>query len=926
MKNKIILSLIIILIFFCSIVFGLNSHKKLFNDSNESIQKNNQIKAIHELAKKGDVKVFIKFKENLSKKNEEQVNINQKILNLLEKEKVKYQFEDGFSATISEKNLENLENNSEIESITLIGTKHIFLQDSVPLINATRTKNLLQNGLNLTGLGQTVCILDTGVNYTHPDLGGCFGDNNASSSCKVNGGWDFVNNDNNPIDDHGHGTHVAGIVAASGNITGVASNAKIVSIKVCNAAGSCSDDDIVAGINWCVNNATIFNISVISISLGGEAYTSYCDNEPNATIFVNPLNSAISNNISVVVASGNDGYTNAISLPACIKNVTPVGSTNKADSTVSSFSNTWNNYSFSMIVAPGESINSTAGPTDSNCARNGAYMTCSGTSMSTPHVSGAIAIISQYLKATGQTKTPQEIESVLNNTGRRIDDSSNSGLNFSRINIYAAIISLDNQAPNITLIRPSNGNVSSLFNQTFRCNASDIALKNMVFYLWNSTSVYNQNSSNISGQSYSFETNLTTLPVENYKWNCLFTDENNNAVFASSNYSLIIGGPLTTLSYPANNQISTGNETFQCNATSAFNLTDVTFYLWNSTSLENTNLSNAAGLTNSTTFNYTFNHEDDYKWNCLFRNNNSNQYFASSNYSITYDITYPNITLLSPYPADETSSSTSKRFYYNISDNVGIRNCSLIINAAINLTNSSISNLSLTQNFTQTFTPGTYSWSINCTDLGNNIINSSTQSFTITAPLVSSSSGGGGGGGGGASASIYTPSTSEISVGYSKQLKKDDKIKFSLNKENHTITVNSITINSINLTIQSEPTKMNILVGQSVKLNITSDEYYDLFIKLDNIITGKANVTIKKINESINRNVLIKAFNNTEKTNDTNVTNTSNGKKGNNNYLKYSFYAGILVIGLIIVYIISIIIIQIKREKQKELRKMVKLR
>ena len=81
------------------------------------------------------------------------------------------------------------------------------LEESVHIIRASEVWQPAQ-GLGLDGTGMTIGIIDTGVDYTHPDLGGCLG-----RGCKVVGGYDFVNNDSDPIDDHGHGTHVAATAA-----------------------------------------------------------------------------------------------------------------------------------------------------------------------------------------------------------------------------------------------------------------------------------------------------------------------------------------------------------------------------------------------------------------------------------------------------------------------------------------------------------------------------------------------------------------------------------------------------------------------------------------------------------------------------------------------------------------------------------------
>jgi hypothetical protein len=90
-------------------------------------------------------------------------------------------------------------------------------------------------------MGKTIAIIDTGVAYTHPDLGGCLGPN-----CKVIGGYDFVNNDADPMDDHGHGTHVAATAAGNGLFKGIAPDAKILGYKVLSAGGSGSGTAIIA--------------------------------------------------------------------------------------------------------------------------------------------------------------------------------------------------------------------------------------------------------------------------------------------------------------------------------------------------------------------------------------------------------------------------------------------------------------------------------------------------------------------------------------------------------------------------------------------------------------------------------------------------------------------------------------------------------
>ncbi|MBU3924304.1 MAG: hypothetical protein KJ592_05280, partial [Nanoarchaeota archaeon] len=207
-------------------------------------------------------------------------------------------------------------------------------------------------------------------------------------------------------------------------------------------------------------------------------------------------------------------------------------------------------------------------------------------------------------------------------------------------------------------------------------------------------------------------------------------------------------------------------------------------------------------------------------------------------------------------------NSVSKIFGFNVSDD-NLANCSLIVDGIISSTNSSV-NVSLGQSFSRVFTPGTYAWRINCSDFAGNVNGSSENSFVITAPAVApsfSSSGGGGGGGSSVSASsgVYKVSVSEITVGYTKKLKKNDKVNFSIfdyKGGRHLLIVENVEIDYVDLVIESEPVKLRLGIGQSARLNLTSSYYYDLFVKLNSIVDGVAELTIQLINEPIEEKVV----------------------------------------------------------------------
>lgn len=525
-------------------------------------------KAVYEKLEKQDkVKVFISLKERsslsvkaFSKKEVKslQENVISELSALPEDElNIRYRFDSSFSAEISKEALEKLKTDLRVASIEELGIVHAFLSESVPLINAGNAWPIQINGVNLTGETQTVCIIDTGVNYSHSDLGGCFG-NSTNFSCKVISGYDYVNNDADPMDDNGHGTNVAGIVAANGAITGVAPGARIVSIKVLDANGEGYPDTLKKGIDWCVDNSSIFNISVISLSLGCGAYSGYCDSQSGCSNseIASSIDNAVSNNITVVVATGNAGLSTNISAPACMSNATSVGAVTKSDS-VASFSNRNN---LTSILAPGVSIISTS--------ISGGSVSMNGTSMATPHVAGAITILKQYKKIEKSVNlTTNELKSLLNRTGKNIPDID-SGLNLSRLNVFAALVGIDETAPNVILSMPLNTTYNSNVSLALNFSAADNLNLSACGY-----SLDNQNTTITSCLNTTFNTSEGNHVIsvyandsagnENYSSNVSFYINNTSSVITDYNVSgcsnITVSG-----SYILNNSITNwggaGNE------------------------------------------------------------------------------------------------------------------------------------------------------------------------------------------------------------------------------------------------------------------------------------------------------------------------------------------------------------------------------
>lgn len=333
---------------------------------------------------------------------------------------LQYQYEtlNALAGEVTEEGLEKLRNDPNVDKIVVNKERQLFLSDSVPIINADEVWDVVVNGYNITGAGETVCIVDTGVDYNHTAL-----------TANYIAGYDFYNNDSDPLDDQGHGTHVAGIVASTdATYRGVAPGAKIAAVKVCSSSGSCPDADVLAGMDWCIANKDVYNISVISISLGGGQYTSYCDSDVDFASYAAAINDAVGKDIAVVAATGNSG-AGRMAGPACVQNATRVTATDKADAMPGYASR--HAFFTDTVAAPGSSITS--------LKKSGGTIAMSGTSMATPHVSGAIALIKQYWKqAYGTTPTSEQVEQRMLRSGKGIYDPA-TNLTYARVDVLAAL-------------------------------------------------------------------------------------------------------------------------------------------------------------------------------------------------------------------------------------------------------------------------------------------------------------------------------------------------------------------------------------------------------------------------------------------------------------------------------------------------------
>jgi len=327
----------------------------------------------------------------------------------------------------------------EIADIQIDELSSVTMAESNVIIQAT---NAWANGD--TGSGQTVAVLDTGVEKTHAFLSGKV----ISEACYSNAGGagGYISlcpggvtsstasgsgvNCSAGVTGCDHGTHVAGTIAGdNGSIYGVAKDAKIIAINVftnINGKALSYTSDQTRGLERVYALRNTYDIASINMSLGGGKYTSACDSDSRKSIIDN-LKSA---GIATVIATGNDGYSNGISAPGCISTAIAVGSTQDGSSgtTIDAVSSFSNSSSLVDLLAPGQYITSSV--------PGGGYSAWQGTSMATPHVAGAFAVV----KGANNTATVAEIESALKTTGKSVTDSKN-GVVKPRINLYDAIVS-----------------------------------------------------------------------------------------------------------------------------------------------------------------------------------------------------------------------------------------------------------------------------------------------------------------------------------------------------------------------------------------------------------------------------------------------------------------------------------------------------
>lgn len=264
-------------------------------------------------------------------------------------------------------------------------------------------------GTNSGSASVTIAVLDTGLDITHPEI-----------SDRVVSGYDFVNGDADPSDDHGHGTRVTGLAAATGNnargVAGMDWNARIMPVKVMNSSGTGSWSTVARGLTYATDNGA----NVINMSIGG----------PASSTLQSAVQYAYGKGVTLCAAAGNGG-TEYVEYPAAYPEVIAVGSVWK--DRLSSFSSYGSQLS---VVAPGEGV--------WTIERGGGYRASAGTSAATPFVAGLAAL----LHAAKPGISPVEVEAAITRTARDLGDPGwDKYFGWGHIDAAAALAAIGTPTP-----------------------------------------------------------------------------------------------------------------------------------------------------------------------------------------------------------------------------------------------------------------------------------------------------------------------------------------------------------------------------------------------------------------------------------------------------------------------------------------------
>lgn len=332
--------------------------------------------------------------------------------------------------------IEALAGDPRVASIEPVRTFHLMRQNGKAMLEVPAV-----HSLGYDGSGVSVAVLDSGVDYRHPELSPG-GTDSAAKTVKL---WDSIGNDDDPMDENGHGTSVAGIIA--GSVDGVAPKARIVAVRVMNAQGSSVGSSITVGLDKVIESVLAgnpYNIRAVNLSLGG-LHPQYWP--PNAGVcddlvpsYKEAFDTLTNLGVAVFVASGNDGCSTGVAIPACVSSAVAVGAVHNTYAS--------RGRSFSDLDCGGECTDFPANAKQIACYSNSGdklavwapahntvtptlqppngqpgtmTYTFGGTSAATPYVAGIAALLAEAHPELG----PRTIREALISTGEPITDGRN---------------------------------------------------------------------------------------------------------------------------------------------------------------------------------------------------------------------------------------------------------------------------------------------------------------------------------------------------------------------------------------------------------------------------------------------------------------------------------------------------------------------
>ncbi len=343
-----------------------------------------------------------------------------------------------FAARATREGVLALANRSDVAWVTLDAVRRPLETEPQPAQRLIRSSDANARGFD--GDGQTIAIIDTGVDYTIPAMGG-----GGFPNAKVVAGADLGDDDDDPMDCLGHGTSVAGVAAGP---LGVAPAARLAVLKVARTTncGTADDSDILGAIDWVLAHHEEFDIGAVNFSFGLTPFDGldhgFCDAQlPQYTSAVDALDAA---GVVLTVAAGNEAVTNAISAPGCLSGVLSAGAVYSDSYSSVSWGDAGNEFCIDYSVAPDSVVcfsNSASalalfapGAFFRVEGAGGAVEEFHGTSASAPAVAGAVALLRQARPGL----SPSATASLLRATGRPVADDRN-GVLTPRMDVLAAI-------------------------------------------------------------------------------------------------------------------------------------------------------------------------------------------------------------------------------------------------------------------------------------------------------------------------------------------------------------------------------------------------------------------------------------------------------------------------------------------------------